>query len=956
MIGISNARLSVPGACAGEITRQRLVDTALESGKAFIYIHAGAGYGKTTLLSQLANTAENTAWLTLAGENDIFSFVEALCGSIRNSFPDYDFSVAEYLPFAEQDNFVTILANALIASVEKLDCFTLVCDDIHTVKIEKIKELIADILKYASKNIRVLMGSREPLWQELLPLYLKGEIFELTQNDLIFTKEEMLRLLGLENEEIYRITEGWPLAAGSFRVLLENGVMPSDVPAKGKEALYSYLFYECIRQMSPGTVDFLKASACFEKLDPLMLDEVLKKKNTRLILDSLVLRNIFTVKTADGYYRYHALFRDGLLEKSEPGQARVLVGKAARYYFQIKDYSKAAEYAVRADDKDFLLEIILKSHKAMIQAGRLSELRTWFQTLGDIRNLSPEILIIKGTFLSAVGNFVAANECLDRAIPRLLSDDAELYMEAMVSKARVLRNFVSFEESDALIDELITKLDGFASATAYAVVIEKLYNLCWEARTEEALTLCRSAVEECARAGSLKIKAWYERFMSAIYFFTGDMRKSVYYYENSLELSKEELSYLDLHSVGIYVAKSYQMLGKREKAVSLITDELQKLRSTGKYEEIWSGYLFAAEIHYQNAFIDMMNGKGATYETTIRYFTLADEYAPLFRKSEFQLKWSNMLKLTYSLIFTTESKAEIEKEIFENLDSVGDFFKTISLMRLAGYYSAVSDFAGAAKCAKMVIDVGERTGMYLYVALAYGILARIAMIGENPGEAGPLTGRFLSLCHKNGIYEYFSIRKVYDPILKFADERGIMPKIVKEMREFSGYKAKRAYIKTFGGFFVYSYDDRTTPLKISRKKERELLAFLLDAGETGVTNDQICDAVWPESESKDVKRMVRVHLAQIKKHLALLGIKNCIIYNAKMYSICRDEIECDFELFENTAESFHKAGSREDGQTLLNLYAGEYLSDFEALWATPRRIKYNGIYEEVQKYNRLTST
>lgn len=950
MNSISSARLSAPGAYAGEITRHELIGKALESQKKFIYIHAGAGYGKTTLLSQLADTAENVAWLTLAGENDVFLFLEALCGSIRNSFPDYDFAVSEYLPFAEQDNFITVLANAVIASIEKLGGpVTIILDDLHTVACRQIKELIADFLKYASKNIRALMGSREPLWQELVPLYLKGRIFELTQNDLIFTKDEMYQLLGLEDDEIYRITEGWPLAAGSFRVLLENGATPSDVPEKGKDALYSYLFYECIRQMSPGTVYFLKASACFDKLDPPMLDEVLEEKNTRLILESLVTRNIFTTKTADGYYRYHALFRESLLEKSEPGQGRILMDKAAHYYFQLKDYSKAAEYAAKTDDKEFLQGIILKSHKAMMRSGRLSELRTWFQALGDIRDPGPEILAAKGTFLSAVGNFVAANECLDRAIPRLQSDDAELYMEAMVSKARVLRNFVSFETSDALLDKLSTRLDGFASESAYAVMIEKLYNLCWEARTAEAMTLCRNAIEECARTGNLKIKAWYERFMSAIYFFTGDMRKSVFFYENSLKLSKEELSYLDLHSIGIYAAKSYQMLGKREKAVTLITDELQKLRSTGKYEEIWSGYLFAAEIHYQNTFIDTMNGKASSYDTTIRYFTLADEYAPLFRKSEFQLRWAKMLKLTYSLIFTAEPKAEIEKEIFENVDSVGDFFKTISLIRLAGYYGAVSDLGGAAKCAKMVIDVGERTGMNLYVALAYGILARVVMAEGDQNEAEFLTGRFLSLCHENGIYEYFRIRKVYDPILEFADKRGIMPEIVKEMREFSGYKAKKAYIRTFGGFFVYPYNDRTKPLKITRKKERELLAFLLDAGETGVTKDQICDAVWPESESKDVKRMVRVHLAQIKKDLALLGIEDCTVYNGKMCSICRDEVECDFELFENAAENFRNSGSSKDRQTLLSLYTGEYLSDFEAFWATPKRIKYNSIYDEAMK-------
>lgn len=79
MNSISSARLSAPGAYAGEITRHELIGKALESQKKFIYIHAGAGYGKTTLLSQLADKAGKTAWLALAGENDIFSFTEALC-------------------------------------------------------------------------------------------------------------------------------------------------------------------------------------------------------------------------------------------------------------------------------------------------------------------------------------------------------------------------------------------------------------------------------------------------------------------------------------------------------------------------------------------------------------------------------------------------------------------------------------------------------------------------------------------------------------------------------------------------------------------------------------------------------------------------------------------------------------------------------------------------------------
>ena len=128
-------------------------------------------------------------------------------------------------------------------------------------------------------------------------------------------------------------------------------------------------------------------------------------------------------------------------------------------------------------------------------------------------------------------------------------------------------------------------------------------------------------------------------------------------------------------------------------------------------------------------------------------------------------------------------------------------------------------------------------------------------------------------------------------------------------------------------------------MKISRKKERELLAFLLDAGETGVTKDQICDALWSESESKDVKRMVRVNMTQIKKELLTLGIRNSIVCHGNLYSVCRNEIECDFELFENAAGIYQETGNTEERQKFLNLYTGEYLSDFEAFWAASKRIR-----------------
>lgn len=183
---------------------------------------------------------ESTVWVTLDGESDVFAFLDILSEAIRQTFPDYDFTASEYLPFEGKNNFITILANALISSIEKLSKdFMIILDDIHTIEEQKIKKLIACIMKYKPENIKICLSSRETPWQELVPLRVRGSILELAQKELAFTKDEAIQILGFDDEYIYNLTEGWPLAIGSFKVLLENGVSIVDVPSHGNEALYS---------------------------------------------------------------------------------------------------------------------------------------------------------------------------------------------------------------------------------------------------------------------------------------------------------------------------------------------------------------------------------------------------------------------------------------------------------------------------------------------------------------------------------------------------------------------------------------------------------------------------------------------------------------------------------------------------------------------------------------------
>ena len=148
----------------------------------------------------------------------------------------------------------------------------------------------------------------------------------------------------------------------------------------------------------------------------------------------------------------------------------------------------------------------------------------------------------------------------------------------------------------------------------------------------------------------------------------------------------------------------------------------------------------------------------------------------------------------YGLLFTAGDKEKIINKIYEDIPKVSDYFKTIALGRFFYYFGIVSDFERAVDCAKRSIEIGERADMMMIGTLAYGLLARIDLARGEHEEASRLTKRFLPLCYENGSYEFFRMRKAYDPVLEFALLNGIEPKITREMMAFAGFAIKKAYI------------------------------------------------------------------------------------------------------------------------------------------------------------------
>ena len=95
----ASALLTVPKAAPGEMLRQRLTNKIEADRRRIVFVHAAAGYGKTTILAQLARKSKHAVWLSLTGEADVLSFADTLCEAVRRVFPQYNFQPSECLPF-----------------------------------------------------------------------------------------------------------------------------------------------------------------------------------------------------------------------------------------------------------------------------------------------------------------------------------------------------------------------------------------------------------------------------------------------------------------------------------------------------------------------------------------------------------------------------------------------------------------------------------------------------------------------------------------------------------------------------------------------------------------------------------------------------------------------------------------------------------------------------------------
>ncbi|EHL05376.1 tetratricopeptide repeat protein [Desulfitobacterium hafniense DP7] len=932
-----------PKATEALLQRPRLLDKIALPGTQLTYIHADAGYGKTTLLLQYAKGRDDVVWMALDGKDrEPIFFLQHLESSLKEKLIQFEFHATDYIPFAGSDTFAAVVLSALLKAIGS-SVLTIIFDDVHVITHHQLTDLLTEWVKSSPPNLTLIMASRHELWSSLFRLKIAGEVVELTKRDLCFSQEEAERLWGFFDEAAYSATEGWTLAIQSYRLAAEGNKEFSLARLDADRDVSRYLFNEIFMGITEETRDFLKATSRLPELEVQGCNYLLNIKHSQKILEELMHRNLFILRTSTTSYRYHTLFRN-FLQQNDEGRGWEILHKAKDSCYGSGDYGRAAEYALLVEDEKIVHACLSAMAGEFFTKGSSRNLKRYFDFL-EARHveLTPRVQLVKGIYLSDGGDFYQAEKYLKVVMPQLKSDEQDLYILAMTHLARVKRNRASFPESTACLDSLLPLLEGAPMAAWYGVVIEKIHNLTLTSQLTEALALTIAMMNKCLVNGDLRIKGWFERYLTVVYFYKGDYKNCLQAYEKSLAIPQEEQDQLMRHGVGVYAAKAYQIAGQEDKARPLLDAELYRMRQLGLHEEFSINYLLYAETLNTAEQLNYYLGKAADFSAADRYLNMAEDYALLNRSTREHWLFVKIWKDCAEIFKQPEKAEEITAGILTLIQDTTPFFQTVAYGRMANALQVhQKNREQSIEYYRKSIAIGEEIGCYAYATLAYGKLASIYLEEGDEEQARSYTQRFLELSCQYDHRYYIRFKPLFADVLKQAAEAGIMPDYTRELLNYGGYASVRVYINTLGTFYIAPAHERKSPIKIRTQKARELLAYLLEHRE-GVSKERIFDDLWWDSEA-NVTSLFHTRRGEIKRAFESAGAGNPILYERGVYRLEMAEISCDLDALRQAAADFARQPSFINAQKVVEHYTGRYLGDLEALWAESTRLRLEELF------------
>ena len=403
----------------GAVEREALLSLLGDSADVpVVVVHAGAGFGKTTLASQWAQRDPRPHVVVRIARflDDPAAFALSLIDALESVGPGVG-EIRSVVTGAEPV-FSALLLPAMTRLVASRGRdFVLVVDDVHLLTRPGCHALLNAVAEGVPLGSQVAFLSRlePPTW--LARTRAEGHLLELGPGRLAFDDHESrlfldslgTRLPGKQVTDLIARAEGWPvglyLLALAQRTLGERGWPDASITAAGSDRfVVDYLQVEVLSGFAETMRDFLRRTSILDELNASLCDAVLGRNDSAAVLSGLSreLQLVVALDPEGHRFRYHHLLGDALrasLDRQEPWKVPELHRRASGWYETHGDRDAAIRHSKAARDFEGTGALVWAGVPACISTGRPDRLASWLADLDDLQIRSNRWLTLAAAWL-----------------------------------------------------------------------------------------------------------------------------------------------------------------------------------------------------------------------------------------------------------------------------------------------------------------------------------------------------------------------------------------------------------------------------------------------------------------------------------------------------------------------------------------------------------------------------
>jgi LuxR family maltose regulon positive regulatory protein len=442
--------------------RERLVD-ALERnlpGHKLTLVSAPAGYGKTTLLADWAQTSQYPiAWFTIGQEdNTLDRFLRYLLAAWETIQPDVRHSPPGLMLGASEPDTDAVLSAFLNVASDLPHHLMFVLDDYHLIEEPSIHQALTFLFDHLPPTLHFALAARARPPLPLARYRARHELLELRAEDLQFARDETddflnrLMRLDLGEDELAALhvrLEGWAAGLQMAALSRQGRLSAGDtLVVSGKHRFIAdYLTEDVLAPLTADRRRFLLQTSILDRLCGPLCDAVTERTDGQETLELLERENVFLTPLDESreWFRYHQLFAEflhGELQRRHPEKIAILHSRAAQWYLTHDLPDQALQHAVARGDLELVIYIFERYVPAKLQGGEVKIVERWLAALPDSWRTAHAMLgFAQACVLLYTGQFEAGLRYVDEVEQRLRAQGEA--MRPQLAKVTALRCIVA---------------------------------------------------------------------------------------------------------------------------------------------------------------------------------------------------------------------------------------------------------------------------------------------------------------------------------------------------------------------------------------------------------------------------------------------------------------------------------------------------------------------------------